>query len=233
MPAKLRKSRSRNVTKGNNRPASKQSRKRKTPKNNVSKGKARKTTRRRSKRGGMFGIRKSKGPSEKEQLDWFMKEVLIHFLRNLKENETPEYIKQKHLTVEQIRNTDSIEGMFAAEFNFTHIRGTSGVPTRSRITGEVQFQTDGEARHRLCNEKYDYLKRSVFNIFNHYKKTENETTESKILIPALMNGDANFDVDKLKNLYEKHYKWPMFPMKKVKDPLNRGTDVTIPKACEL
>lgn len=52
MPAKLRKSRSGNVTKSNNRPASKQSIKRKTPKNNVSKGKARKTTRRRSKRGG-------------------------------------------------------------------------------------------------------------------------------------------------------------------------------------
>ena len=51
MPVKLRKSRSRNVTKSNNRPASKQSRKRKTPKG---KGKTKgKRTRRRVKRGGM------------------------------------------------------------------------------------------------------------------------------------------------------------------------------------
>ena len=82
MPGKLRKSRSRNVTKSNNRPAYRQSRKRKTPKNNVSKGKARKTTRRRSKRGGMFGIRKSGSPDspEKKALDLFMKVFTFYFL---------------------------------------------------------------------------------------------------------------------------------------------------------
>lgn len=84
MPGKLRKSRSRNVTKSNNRPASRQSRKRKTPKG---KGKARKTTRRRVKRGGMFGRKKDhqqsthKEPTdEKEALEQFLLHVIYHFL---------------------------------------------------------------------------------------------------------------------------------------------------------
>lgn len=75
MPGKLRKSRSRN----NNRPASRQSRKRKTPKNNVSKGKARKTTRRRVKRGGMFGFG-SPSKELKKAVHAFMLVVIIHFL---------------------------------------------------------------------------------------------------------------------------------------------------------
>lgn len=64
MPGKLRKSRSRNVTKSNNRPASKQSRNRKTPKGKgKTKGKG-KRTRRRVKRGGAEQL----SPSYKEIL---------------------------------------------------------------------------------------------------------------------------------------------------------------------
>ena len=72
MPVKLRKSRSRNVTKSNNRPASKQSRNRKTPNGKGNTNGKGKRTRRRVKRGGMnrlFGKKSDEKKSDEKKSD--------------------------------------------------------------------------------------------------------------------------------------------------------------------